>query len=53
MATAFVSSKNACKQLHVGLHDMNQTYTMKRGKEFVPIEKVDSDKDLSVIKDTS
>ena len=28
---------------------MNQTYTMKKGQELIPIEKVDSEKDLGVI----
>ena len=35
----------------IGSHDMNQTYTMKKGQELIPIEKVDSKKDLGVIID--
>ena len=29
--------------MHLGRHDMNQTYTMKKGQEFIPIKKVDSE----------
>ena len=29
-----------CKHMHLGIHDMNQTYTMKKDQEEVPIEKV-------------
>ena len=37
--------------MHLGYHDMDQTYTMKKGQDFIPIEKVDSEKDLRVIID--
>ena len=37
--------------MHVGSHDLNQTYKMKKGQELIPIEKVDSEKDLGVIID--
>ena len=39
--------------MHLGRHDMNQTYIMKKGQELIPIEKVDAEKDLSVIIDKS
>ena len=29
-----------CKHMHIGSHDLNQTYTMKKGQELIPIEKV-------------
>ena len=35
--------------MHLGNHDMNQTYTMRKDQEELPIEKVESEKDLSVI----
>ena len=35
--------------MHLGRHDMNQFYTMKKGQELIPIEKVDSEKDLGFI----
>ena len=38
-----------CKHMHLGRDDMNQTYTMKKGQELIPIEIVDSEKDLGVI----
>ena len=38
-----------CK--HLGNHDMNQTYTMRKDQEELPIEKVESEKDLGVIID--
>ena len=34
---------NFKKYMHLGPHDMNQTYTMKTGRELIPIEKVDSE----------
>ena len=40
-----------CKHMYIGSHDLNQTYTMKKGQELIPIEKVDSEKDLGVIID--
>ena len=40
-----------CKHMHLGNHDMNQTYTMKKDQEEIPIEKVESEKDLGVIID--
>ena len=40
-----------CKHMHLGIHDMNQTYTMKKDQEEVPIEKVEAEKDLGVIID--
>ena len=40
-----------CKHMHLGYHDMDQTYTMKKGQDSIPIEKVDSEKDLGVIID--
>ena len=40
-----------CKHMHLGYHDMNQTFTMKEGQDSIPIEKVDSEKDLGVIID--
>ena len=39
--------------MHLGRNDMNQTYTMEKGQELIPIEKVDAEKDLSVIIDKS
>ena len=27
-----------CKHMHLGNHDMNQTYTMKKDQEEIPIE---------------
>ena len=38
-----------CKHMHLGNHDMNQTYTMRKDQEELPIEKVESEKDLDVI----
>ena len=40
-----------CKHMHLGNHDMNQTYTMRKDQEELPIEKVESEKDLGVIID--
>ena len=40
-----------CKHMHLGIHDINQTYTMKKDQEEVPIEKVEAEKDLGVIID--
>ena len=40
-----------CKHMHLGIHDMNQTYTMKKDQEEVPIKKVEAEKDLGVIID--
>ena len=40
-----------CKHLHLGYHEMAQTYTMKKGQDSIPIEKGDSEKDLGVIID--
>ena len=40
-----------CKHMHLGNHDMNQTSTMKKDQEEIPIEKVESEKDLGVIID--
>ena len=40
-----------CKHMHLGYHDMDQTYTMKKGQDPIPIEKVDSEKDFGVIID--
>ena len=37
--------------MHLGRHGMNQTYTMEKDQELIPIEKVDSEKDLGVIID--
>ena len=42
-----------CKHMHLGNHDMNQTYTMKKDQEEIPIEKVVSEKDLGVIVDNT
>ena len=39
--------------MHFGRHCINQTYTMKKGQELIPIEKVDSGKHLGVIIDKS
>ena len=44
---------NKCKHMHLGNHDMNQTYTMKKDQEEIPIEKVESEKDLGVIVDNT
>ena len=30
--------------MHLGRHDMNQTYIMKKSQELIPIEKVDSER---------
>ena len=38
-----------CKHMHLGNHDMNQTYTMRKDQEEIPIEKVESEKDVGVI----
>ena len=41
-----------CKHMHLGNHDMNQTYTiMRKDQEEIPIEKVESEKELDVIID--
>ena len=40
-----------CKRMHLGYHDMDQTFIMKKGQDSIPIEKVDSGKDLGVIID--
>ena len=37
--------------MHIVSHDLNKTYTMKKGQELIPVEKVDSEKDLGVIID--
>ena len=42
-----------CKHMHLGNHDMNQAYTMKKDQEEIPIEKVVSEKDLGVIVDNT
>ena len=38
-------------EMHLGYHGMDQTYTMKKGQDSIPIEKVESEKDLGVIID--
>ena len=40
-----------CKHMHLGNHDMNQTNTMRKDQEEIPIEKVESEKDPCVIID--
>ena len=42
-----------CKHMHIGNHDLEQTYTMKAGEERIPIAKVTSEKDLGIIIDNS
>ena len=42
-----------CKHMHLGNHDLEQTYTMKAGEERIPIAKVTSEKYLWVIIDNS
>ena len=37
--------------MHLGIHDMNQTYTMKNDQEEVPVEKIAAEKDLGFIID--
>ena len=37
--------------MHIGNHDLEQTYTMKAGEERIPTAKVTSEKDLGVIID--
>ena len=48
----FINFKK-CKHMHLGNHDMNHTYTMKKDQEEIPIEKVVSEKDLGVIVDNT
>ena len=52
MADVFFNFKK-CKHMHLGRHGMNQPYRMKKGQELIPMEKVDSEKDLGVIIDKS
>ena len=40
-----------CKHMHLGNHDMNQTYTMRKDQEEIPIEQEESEKDRGVIID--
>ena len=40
-----------CKHMYLVYHGMDQTYTMKKGQDSIPIEKVDGEKDLGVIID--
>ena len=40
-----------CKHMHLKNHDMNQSYTTRKDQEELPIEKVESEKDLDVIID--
>ena len=47
----FFNLRKKCKHMHFGIHDMNQTYTMKKDQEDVSIEKVEAEKDLGVIID--
>ena len=39
------------KHVHLENHDINQTYTMRKDQDDIPIEKVDSGRDLGVIVD--